>query len=82
MPACPSLQRIGDLINASLQPPCITGRVANKAGTQEPDCTVVSHTSNGLGGYSGGSGVEVKRWLLTLEGSVPATLDWDIDRGP
>ena len=44
----PSLQRIGDLINASLQPPCITGRVANKAGTQEPDCTVVSHTSNGL----------------------------------
>ncbi|SNR87354.1 methylated-DNA--[protein]-cysteine S-methyltransferase [Actinomadura mexicana] len=38
--------------------------------------------SNGLGGYSGGSGVEVKRWLLTLEGSVPATLDWDIDRGP
>ena len=47
----PSLQRIGDLINASLQPPCITGRVANKAGTQEPDCTVVSHTSNGLGGY-------------------------------
>jgi hypothetical protein len=47
----PSLQRIGDLINASLQPPCITGRVANKPGTQEPDCTVVSHTSNGLGGY-------------------------------
>ncbi|WP_329088332.1 methylated-DNA--[protein]-cysteine S-methyltransferase [Actinomadura citrea] len=38
--------------------------------------------SNGLGGYSGGSGVEVKHWLLTLEGSVPATLDWDIDRGP
>ncbi|MFA1538924.1 methylated-DNA--[protein]-cysteine S-methyltransferase [Actinomadura monticuli] len=38
--------------------------------------------SNGLGGYSGGSGVEVKRWLLTLEGSVPATLDWDITRAP
>jgi hypothetical protein len=46
----PSLQRIGDLINASLQPPCITGRVATKPGTQEPDCTVVSHTSDGLGG--------------------------------
>jgi methylated-DNA-[protein]-cysteine S-methyltransferase len=38
--------------------------------------------SNGLGGYSGGSGVEVKRWLLTLEGAIPATLDWDISRGP
>ena len=38
--------------------------------------------SNGLGGYSGGSGVEVKRWLLTLEGALPATLDWDITRAP
>ncbi|QXJ20494.1 methylated-DNA--[protein]-cysteine S-methyltransferase [Actinomadura graeca] len=38
--------------------------------------------STGLGGYSGGSGVEVKRWLLTLEGSIPATLDWDVTRAP
>lgn len=38
--------------------------------------------SDGLGGYSGGSGVEVKRWLLTLEGAVPATLDWDPATGP
>ncbi|MFI0349152.1 methylated-DNA--[protein]-cysteine S-methyltransferase [Actinomadura sp. 9N407] len=38
--------------------------------------------SNGLGGYSGGSGVEVKRWLLTLEGSLPATLDWDLATAP
>lgn len=38
--------------------------------------------SNGLGGYSGGSGVEVKRWLLMLEGALPATLDWDIGRAP
>jgi methylated-DNA-[protein]-cysteine S-methyltransferase len=37
---------------------------------------------NGLGGYSGGSGVEIKRWLLTLEGALPPTLDWDPDRGP
>src|SRR5215469_15581444 len=27
--------------------------------------------SNGLGGYSGGAGIEVKRWLLILEGSLP-----------
>ncbi len=32
---------------------------------------------NGLGGYSGGTGIEVKRWLLTFEGALPATLDWD-----
>lgn len=38
--------------------------------------------SDGLGGYSGGSGIEVKRWLLTLEGALPATLDWDPDHGP
>ncbi|MFD0691732.1 methylated-DNA--[protein]-cysteine S-methyltransferase [Actinomadura fibrosa] len=38
--------------------------------------------ANGLGGYSGGSGVEVKRWLLMMEGSLPATLDWDITLPP
>lgn len=38
--------------------------------------------SDGLGGYGGGSGVEVKRWLLTLEGAIPATLDWDPTAGP
>jgi methylated-DNA-[protein]-cysteine S-methyltransferase len=32
--------------------------------------------SDGLGGYSGGAGVETKRWLLILEGSLPPTLDW------
>jgi methylated-DNA-[protein]-cysteine S-methyltransferase len=32
--------------------------------------------SDGLGGYSGGAGPEVKRWLLILEGSQPPTLDW------
>ena len=38
--------------------------------------------SDGIGGYSGSTGVEVKRWLLTLEGSIPATLDWDPVAGP
>jgi methylated-DNA-[protein]-cysteine S-methyltransferase len=32
---------------------------------------------DGLGGYSGGTGPEVKRWLLIFEGSLPPTLDWD-----
>lgn len=38
---------------------------------------VLSH--DGLGGYSGGTGadgLEVKRWLLTMEGALPPTLDF------
>jgi methylated-DNA-[protein]-cysteine S-methyltransferase len=31
----------------------------------------------GLGGYSGGTGTDVKHWLLVFEGAIPATLDWD-----
>jgi methylated-DNA-[protein]-cysteine S-methyltransferase len=36
--------------------------------------------SDGLGGYMGGysgAGLEVKRWLLILEGALPPTLDWE-----
>jgi methylated-DNA-[protein]-cysteine S-methyltransferase len=36
--------------------------------------------ADGLGGYSGGTGPEVKRWLLTFEGALPPTLDWEPDR--
>jgi methylated-DNA-[protein]-cysteine S-methyltransferase len=32
---------------------------------------------DGLGGYSGGAGIEIKRWLLIFEGALPPTLDWD-----
>ncbi|WFB08387.1 methylated-DNA--[protein]-cysteine S-methyltransferase [Streptomyces sp. LX-29] len=33
--------------------------------------------ADGIGGYGGGAvGMETKRWLLTLEGSLPPTLDW------
>lgn len=38
---------------------------------------VLAH--DGLGGYSGGNGrngLEVKRWLLTMEGAIEPTLDW------
>jgi hypothetical protein len=45
----PALDRIATLINQKLQPPCITETIANKPGTSDPDCTVVSHTSNGSG---------------------------------
>ena len=34
--------------------------------------------ADGLGGFGGGpQGLETKRWLLTLEGVLPPTLDWD-----
>ncbi|MFJ1752980.1 methylated-DNA--[protein]-cysteine S-methyltransferase [Kitasatospora sp. NPDC088134] len=33
--------------------------------------------ADGLGGFGGAwHGIEVKRWLLTLEGVLPPTLDW------
>jgi len=38
--------------------------------------------ADGLGGYSGGTGLEVKRWLLTFEGALPPTLDWEPSRLP
>ncbi|MCG5211853.1 methylated-DNA--[protein]-cysteine S-methyltransferase [Streptosporangium sp. KLBMP 9127] len=33
---------------------------------------------SGLGGFSGGAGVESKRWLLTLEGYLQPALDWEM----
>ena len=32
--------------------------------------------ADGLGGFSGGSGPELKRWLLMFEGALPAMLDF------
>ena len=43
----PSLDRIAQLINESLKPPCITQTVATDPATGDFDCTVVSHTSDG-----------------------------------
>jgi methylated-DNA-[protein]-cysteine S-methyltransferase len=34
--------------------------------------------ADGLGGFGNGRvGLDVKRWLLTLEGWLAPTLDWD-----
>jgi len=38
--------------------------------------------ADGLGGFSGGTGLEVKRWLLVFEGALPPTLDWEPTRLP
>jgi methylated-DNA-[protein]-cysteine S-methyltransferase len=32
--------------------------------------------ADGLGGFSGGCGIELKHWLLTFEGALPAMLDF------
>ena len=58
-------------------PARVVGQVmgANQCPVIVPCHRVVA--GNGLGGYSGGTGVEVKRWLLIFEGALPPTLDWD-----
>jgi methylated-DNA-[protein]-cysteine S-methyltransferase len=61
--------------------PVPAARVAGQVMAGNP-CPVIvpCHrvvAGNGLGGFSGGTGVEVKRWLLIFEGSLPPTLDWD-----
>ena len=60
------------------RPPArVVGQVmgANRCPVIVPCHRVVA--GNGLGGYSGGTGIEVKRWLLIFEGALPPTLDWD-----
>jgi methylated-DNA-[protein]-cysteine S-methyltransferase len=55
----------------------VTGQVmgSNPYPINVPCHRVVA--GDGLGGYSGGAGVEIKRWLLIFEGALPPTLDWD-----
>jgi methylated-DNA-[protein]-cysteine S-methyltransferase len=62
----------------SFVPPArVVGQImaANPVALIVPCHRVVAGT--GLGGYSGGTGTDVKQWLLVFEGAIPATLDWD-----
>lgn len=58
----------------------LPARVAGQImGTNRLPLLVPCHrvvASDGIGGYSGGTGIEAKRWLLILEGVLPPTLDW------
>jgi methylated-DNA-[protein]-cysteine S-methyltransferase len=60
--------------------PAIDARVIGSIMASNPIPVIVPcHrvvAADGLGGYSGGSGPEVKRWLLTFEGALPAMLDF------
>lgn len=62
---------------AALPPARVVGQImaSNPVAIIVPCHRVVAGT--GLGGYSGGTGTDVKHWLLVFEGALPATLDWD-----
>jgi methylated-DNA-[protein]-cysteine S-methyltransferase len=61
------------------------GTAARLVGTIMGSCPIAilipAHrvvAADGLGGFgSGPDAMPTKRWLLTLEGALPATLDWD-----
>jgi len=62
---------------AAVTPARVVGQImaSNPVGLIVPCHRVVAGA--GLGGYSGGTGTDVKHWLLIFEGALPATLDWD-----
>ena len=62
---------------ATVPPARVVGQImaSNPVALIVPCHRVVAGT--GLGGYSGGTGTDVKHWLLVFEGALPATLDWD-----
>jgi methylated-DNA-[protein]-cysteine S-methyltransferase len=69
--------RSGLTDDGQIPPARVVGQVmaSNPIAVIVPCHRVVA--GNGLGGYSGGSGTDIKQWLLILEGALPATLDWD-----
>ncbi len=62
---------------AALPPARVVGQImaSNPVALIVPCHRVVADA--GLGGYSGGTGADVKHWLLVFEGALAATLDWD-----
>jgi len=62
-----------------------SGQAARLVGTIMGSCPIAilipAHrvvAADGLGGFgSGPDALPTKRWLLTLEGALPPTLDWD-----
>jgi methylated-DNA-[protein]-cysteine S-methyltransferase len=81
----PAELREADAAGQHFPPARVVGQVmgANPNPVIVPCHRVVA--GNGLGGYSGGTGIEIKRWLLIFEGALPPTLDWDpagVSAGP
>jgi methylated-DNA-[protein]-cysteine S-methyltransferase len=67
----------GALAEGQIPPARVVGQImaSNPCAIIVPCHRVVA--GSGLGGYSGGTGTDVKQWLLIFEGAIPATLDWD-----
>jgi methylated-DNA-[protein]-cysteine S-methyltransferase len=73
-----ALARAAGVADGSKMPAArVTGQImgSNPCPVIVPCHRVVA--GDGLGGYSGGAGIEIKRWLLIFEGALPPTLDWD-----
>jgi methylated-DNA-[protein]-cysteine S-methyltransferase len=70
-------QRAGLADGGQLPPARVVGQImaSNPCAVIVPCHRVVA--GSGLGGYSGGTGTDVKQWLLIFEGAIPATLDWN-----
>jgi methylated-DNA-[protein]-cysteine S-methyltransferase len=70
--------RAGLTDGGELPPARVVGQImaSNPCAVIVPCHRVVA--GGGLGGYSGGTGTDVKQWLLIFEGAIPATLDWDL----
>ncbi len=75
-------RRVQSADHGTFLPPRVIGQImgSNPIPLIVPCHRVVA--AGGLGGYSGGTGPEVKRWLLVLEGALPPTLDWEPTRLP
>jgi methylated-DNA-[protein]-cysteine S-methyltransferase len=69
-------RRAGAVPGATALPARAIGRImgSNPVPVIVPCHRVVA--DGGLGGFSGGIGPELKRWLLIFEGALPPTLDW------
>jgi methylated-DNA-[protein]-cysteine S-methyltransferase len=69
--------RAGLPAGGDLPPARVVGQImaSNPCAVIVPCHRVVA--GGGLGGYSGGTGTDVKQWLLIFEGAIPVTLDWD-----
>jgi methylated-DNA-[protein]-cysteine S-methyltransferase len=73
-------RRAGVADGPALPPARVVGQVmgSNRCPVLVPCHRVVA--GNGLGGFSGGTGIELKRWLLEFEGALPPALDFDPTR--
>lgn len=61
------------------RPPVGARAIGRMMGSNPIPVIVPCHrvvASDGLGGFSGGCGPELKRWLLTFEDALPAMLDF------